>query len=104
MSSKIDRVGNQLLWKDTSSKNRFFLAWAGAESTKSRGGERENNTRAIVWAAFGLVSRVVTWLQANDSRFLSTTILYSEDTTIIVISGKTVYVLLFGLLSDWFLV
>ena len=36
---------------------------------------KENNTRASVWASFGPVSRIVTFLQANDSRFLSTTIL-----------------------------
>ena len=51
----------------------FFSEREGARSKKSRG--RENNTRATVWASFGLVSRVVTWLQTNDSRFLPTTIL-----------------------------
>ena len=51
--------------KDACSKNRFSLARAGAESKKSRGGEGENKTRGIVWAAFGPVSRVVTWLQAK---------------------------------------
>ena len=62
MSSKVDRVGKKLRWKDASSKNRFFLEWEGAETAKSRGGEGENNTRASVWASFGPVSRVVTWL------------------------------------------
>ena len=43
----------------------FFLELEGAESKKSRGEEGENNTSGIVWASFGPVSRVVTWLQAN---------------------------------------
>ena len=50
---------------DVGSKNRFFLEREGAESKKCRGGEGENITRGIVWASFGPVSRVVTWLQAN---------------------------------------
>ena len=33
--------------------------------------------RGIVWAAFGPVSRVVTWIEAMDSRFRSTTVFYS---------------------------
>ena len=37
----------------------------GAESKKSRGGGEDNNRHEIVWADFGPVSRVVTWLQAN---------------------------------------
>ena len=32
-------------------------------------------TRASIWASFGSFSRVITWLQANDSHFFSTTIL-----------------------------
>ena len=65
LSSKIDGVRKKLCWKDASSKNRFFLEQEGAGSTKSRGGKGENNTRVIVWASFGPVSMVVTWLQAN---------------------------------------
>ena len=68
--------------KEASLENWFFLAFGGrgclqegAHNKKSREGERENNTRANVWASFGPVSRVVAWLQAYDSRFLSTTIL-----------------------------
>ena len=56
-------------------ENRFFSEREGAQSKKSRGGEGKNNTLASIWASFGPVSRVVLWLQANDSRFLSTTIL-----------------------------
>ena len=53
----------------------LFSERDGARSKKNRGGKGKNNTRATVWASFGPVSRVVTWLQANDCRFLSTTIL-----------------------------
>ena len=56
----------------------LFSEREGVQSKKSRGGEEENNTRANVWASFGPVSMVVTWLQANDSRFLSSTILTLE--------------------------
>ena len=58
---------------------------AGAESSKSRGGEEENNTRGIVWAAFGPVSRVVMLhgFKLMDSRFRSTTVLYSVRVIII---------------------
>ena len=64
----------------------------GAQSKKSREGEGENNTRVNVWASFGLVSRVVTWLQANDSRFLSTTILTLKVTSHAKVLYRNTYI------------
>ena len=43
------------------------------------GGGGDNNTRGIVWAEFGPVSRVVTWLQPKGWRFRSTNVLYSVE-------------------------
>ena len=49
----------------------FSLSRKGLKVRKNRGGDGKNYIPAIVRASFGPVSRVVTWLQANDNRFLS---------------------------------
>ena len=61
--------------KKQARKTGFSLSGKGLRVRKTVEVKGKNNTRASVWASLGPVSRVVTWLRANDSRFLSTTTL-----------------------------